>query len=87
MLTRKITITNPSGLHMRPAGVFVKTVLPFLSDVTLSIRGRGYNGKSMFNVLSACVKCGDEIELSINGEDEKDCMETVAAAIEGGLGE
>ena len=87
MLTRKITITNPTGLHMRPAGVFAKTVLPFRSDVMLGIRGSEYNGKSMLNVLSACVKCGDEIELSINGEDELACMETVAAAIESGLGE
>ena len=87
MLTRNITITNPSGLHMRPAGVFVKTVQPFRSDVLFGIRGSEYNGKSMLNVLSACVKCGDEIKLSITGEDEKVCMDAVAAAIESGLGE
>ena len=87
MLTRKITITNPSGLHMRPASVFLKTILPFRSSVMFRIRGSEYNGKSMLNVLSACVKCGEEINLSINGEDEQDCMDAVAAAIEGGLGE
>ena len=87
MLTRNITIKNPSGLHMRPAGVLVKTTMPFRSDVMFGIRGNEYNGKSMLNVLSACVKCGDEIKLSINGEDEKVCMAAVSAAIEGGLGE
>ena len=87
MLTQKITITNPSGLHMRPAGVLVKTVQPFRSDVMFGIRGSQYNAKSMLNVLSACVKCGDEIELSIDGEDERDCMDAVAAAVENGLGE
>ena len=87
MLTRKITITNPSGLHMRPAGVLVKTIQPFRSDVMFGTRGSVYNGKSMLNVLSACVKCGDEIEFSINGEDEQACADAITAAIEGGLGE
>ena len=87
MLTRKITITNPSGLHMRPAGILVKMVQPFRSDVMFGIRGSEYNSKSMLNVLSACVKCGDEIELLISGEDEQACMDAVGAAIESGLGE
>ena len=87
MLTRKITVTNPSGLHMRPAGVLVITAQPFRSRVMFGIRGNDYNAKSMLNVLSACVKCGDEIELIIYGEDELACMDAVAAAIENGLGE
>lgn len=87
MLSRKKVISNPSGLHMRPAGVFVKACTPFKSDVNFEIRGNTYNGKSMINVLSAAVKCGDEIELKIEGEDEQACMDAVIAAIEDGLGE
>ena len=87
MLTQKMTITNPSGLHMRPAGVLVKTVQPFRAEVMFGIRGSVYNAKSMLNVLSACVKCGDEIDLEITGEDEQKCMDAVAAVIDSGLGE
>lgn len=87
MLTRKLTIKNPSGLHMRPAGVFVKTVEPFESKVQLYIRDSEYNAKSMLNILSACVKCGDEIELKISGSDEEECMNAIVAAVESGLGE
>jgi len=87
MLTRTITINNPSGLHMRPAGVFAKTILQFCSNVMFRIRGNEYNGKSMINILSATVKCGDEIELLIHGDDEQTCMDAVVAAIESGLGE
>lgn len=87
MLEKKITVNNPSGLHMRPAGVFVKVVTPFKSQVTFDIRGNTYNAKSMINVLSASVKNGDEITLKINGEDEQACMDAALAAIESGLGE
>ncbi len=87
MLNKKIVIKNPSGLHMRPAGVFVKTVTPFQAEVLFDIRGNSYNAKSMINVLSAAVKCGDEIELKIEGADEQACMDAAVAAIESGLGE
>ena len=87
MLSKQITINNPSGLHMRPAGVFVKAATPFKSVVSFDIRGNTYNAKSMINVLSAAVKRGDEIELKIEGEDEQACMDAVVSAIENGLGE
>jgi len=87
MLKKKLTIGNPSGLHMRPAGIFVKTIEPFQSDVNFTVRDNEYNAKSMLNILSACVKCGDEIELTVSGSDEQECMEAVVAAVEDGLGE
>ena len=87
MLSSTIVIGNPSGLHMRPAGIFVKACTPFKSDVKFDIRGKSYNSKSMINVLSAAVKCGDEITLNIEGEDEQACMDAVIAAIKSGLGE
>jgi len=87
MLNQKITIKNPSGLHMRPAGLFVKEVGKFDSDVMIFFKDNEYNAKSMLNLLSAAIKCGDEIELRISGTDEEECMKTVVAAIESGLGE
>jgi len=87
MLNQKITVKNPSGLHMRPAGIFVKEVGRFKSEVMIYFKGNEYNAKSMLNLLSAAIKCGDEIELRINGTDEEECMKSVVAAIESGLGE
>lgn len=87
MQSKKIVIGNPSGLHMRPAGVFVKACSQFKSEVSFNIREKTYNAKSMINVLSAAVKRGDEIELKISGEDEKACMDAILAAIKSGLGE
>lgn len=87
MLQRKMTIHNPSGLHMRPAGIFAKAATPFSSEVLFDFGGNTYNAKSMINVLAAKVKSGNEIELRITGEDEQACMDAMVAAIESGLGE
>jgi phosphocarrier protein len=87
MLSKKLVIANPSGLHMRPAGIFVKACSQFKSEISFDVHEKSYNAKSMINVLSAAVKCGDEIELKISGEDEQVCMDAIITAIESGLGE
>jgi phosphotransferase system HPr (HPr) family protein len=69
--------------------MFAKIILRFKSDVMFTARGGAeeYNGKSMVSILSAAVNCGDEIELRVNGEDEQECVDAIAAAVESGLGE
>lgn len=87
MVTEKITVLNPSGLHARPASNFVQTTGQFKSTVHFSKSGNIYNGKSILSVLSACVKYKDEIELQVNGSDESEALYTISTAIKSGLGE
>ena len=44
MVSQKVTINNPQGLHMRPAGVFAKGMAKFDSDVTINFNGKATNG-------------------------------------------
>ncbi|MDO5146282.1 MAG: HPr family phosphocarrier protein [Eubacteriales bacterium] len=87
MVSQKITINNPQGLHMRPAGVFAKGVAKFESDVTIHFNGKAINAKSLLNIIGACIKCGAEIELECNGPDEEEALKTAVEMIESGLGE
>ena len=43
--------------------------------------------KSVLNVMAAGIKCGTEINLICDGEDEEEAMKTLTEAIESGLGE
>ena len=45
------------------------------------------NAKSVLSVLGACVKCGNEIELTCEGVDEQEALDHLVAAIDSGLGE
>ena len=87
MISQKVTIKNPTGLHLRPAGILCKEAMKFKSLITFRFRDGSANAKSVLSVLGACVKCGDEIELVCDGEDEEAALETLVAAIESGLGE
>ena len=87
MVSDKIKIMNPSGLHLRPAGIFCKEAMRFRSQITFGAKGSTANAKSVFSVLGACVKCGDIIELCCDGEDEEMALEAMRNVIETGLSE
>ena len=87
MVSEKIIIKNPTGLHLRPAGVLCKEAMQFKSLITFNFRGGAANAKSVLSVLGACIKSGTEIELVCEGEDEELALKTLVDAIESGLGE
>ena len=87
MVSDKIKIMNPSGLHLRPAGIFCKEAMRFRSQITFGDKGSTANAKSVLSVLGACVKCGDIIELCCDGEDEEMALEAMRNVIETGLSE
>ena len=87
MVSKKVTIKNPTGLHLRPAGELCKPAMQFKAKITFSFEGGTSNAKSVLSVLGACVKSGDEIELICEGEDEEEALKKMVEAIEAGLGE
>ncbi len=87
MISQKITIKNPTGLHLRPAGNLCKEAMKYKSHIDFTYGDNTANAKSVLSVLGACVKCGDEIELHCSGEDEQEAMEALIRIIESGLGE
>ena len=87
MVERKVTVVNPTGLHLRPAGLLCQTSMKFDSKVMIFYKEKEINAKSVLNVMAAGIKSGTEITLICDGEDEAAAMETVSKAIESGLGE
>ena len=87
MISQKVIIKNPSGLHLRPAGLLCQMATEFKSSITFSYRETVANAKSVLSVLGACVKEGDEVTFTCDGEDEEEAMHTIMKAIEDGLGE
>ena len=75
MVSQKVVIKNPTGLHLRPAGILCKEAMQFKSLITFTFRGNTANAKSVLSVLGACVKCGDEIEIICEGEDEQEALD------------
>ena len=87
MVSKKVTIKNPTGLHLLPAGILCKRAMEFRSQITFEFENTTANAKSVLSVLGACVKSGDEIELICSGPDEEEALQSLVEAIEEGLGE
>ena len=87
MVSQKITVTNEQGMHMRPASVFSQAMTPFASDVKVIFNGTAYDAKSVMMLMSACIKCGSEIEIQCDGADEQDALKKAIELVESGLGD
>ncbi len=87
MVTQKIKIMNPTGLHLRPAGNLCREAMKFKSRITFDYNGNTANAKSVLSVLGACIKLGDEITLMCEGEDEAEALSYLAEFILQKLGE
>lgn len=87
MISKQIKVTNSQGFHMRPANLFVNAMAKYSSDVTIKVNGIDVNGKSLMNLIAACIKFGSEIEIVCEGSDEKEALKEAVELIESGLGE
>ena len=87
MISKKVTIKNPTGLHLRPAGLFCKMALEYESKITFHYRDTEGNAKSVLSVLGACIKSGDTIEIVCEGKDEEKALEAMVELVESGIGE
>lgn len=87
MLSNSVKVTNEQGLHMRPAGLFAKEMGSFHCDVNIVFNDKKINAKSVMNIIAACIKCGSEITIECDGEDEQAAMDAAMALAENGFGE
>jgi len=90
MRTTDQTIRNPSGLHARPAAMFVRTAAGFRSRLTLENLDRAsppVDAKSIIAVMSSGVSTGHTVRVTAEGEDEDAAIEALGAFIASGLGE
>lgn len=63
-------VSDPVGLHARPATVAVKAASSYKSDVNLIYKGQSVNMKSIMGVMSLGVPAEAEIKITVDGTDE-----------------
>ena len=55
MVSKKVTLINSQGFHMRPASVFATAMGKYACNVTINFNGNNYNAKSLLNIIAACI--------------------------------
>lgn len=71
MVTEKVILTAPNGMHARPATELVKLAKSLDGKVTLATEVKSVNATSMLGVLSLGLKSGAEIVVTADGGSEE----------------
>lgn len=74
MKTFNYVITDPQGIHARPAGILVKEAMKFKSSITISSAGKKADLKRLLMVMSLAIKAGQEVAVEVEGEDEEQAV-------------
>ena len=82
MLDRELTVSNRLGLHARATAKLVQALSGFRCNATLSAKGREVNAKSIMGVMLLAAGQGTVVTVRVDGEDEAQAMEAVAARFE-----
>ncbi|HOC05975.1 MAG: HPr family phosphocarrier protein [Bacillota bacterium] len=81
MAEKKVVIKNKTGLHARPAALFVQKAGQFSSDVSITLGDKEVNAKSIMGVMSLGAGPGSEILIKAEGEDAQQAVDTLAEII------
>lgn len=87
MIRETVSIVNRLGIHARAAAKLVSTASAFDSKVEIAKDDRVVDGKSIMAVMMLAASCGTDIELVIQGSDEKQARDALVSLIEDRFGE
>lgn len=80
-------IHNPTGLHARPAKIFVNIAKQYQAKIQVFHGAKKANAKSMISLLTLGVESGSQIRVEAEGDDEVAAIDALRQIIEDGLGE
>lgn len=81
----KYVISDPMGIHARPAGELVKAAAAFPCDVKIEKDGKAVDAKRIMAVMSLGVKAGMEITLRTEGEQEDAAIDALSKFLQDNL--
>lgn len=86
-----VSITNPLGLHARPAMVFVEAATEFESEITVRRADAGedeaVDGKSIMHMMMLAATKGTELVICAEGSDAEQATQSLSELVSSGFGE
>lgn len=75
-------IRDNLGIHARPAGLLAKEAKKYNSKIFISSKGKKAEATRLIAVMGMAVKCGDIVEIEIDGNDEEKAFAEMKAFFE-----
>jgi len=87
MVSKEVTVLNATGLHARPASMFVQEAGKFKADINVVKDGKKINAKSIMGIMAGGISKGTQLTVEADGEDEQEAVDALVALIESKFGE
>jgi len=84
---RRVEVTNPLGIHARPAARFVKAAAGFDAEVTVTRGGTTIDGKSILGLLFLAAAQGTRITIRTQGPEAEPALDALSGLVVDGIGE
>lgn len=82
MISRTLTIMAESGVHARPAALFVKLANRFPCEIFVEKDSAKINGKSIMGLMMLALTRGSNITVIADGEKEELAIEKLSELVE-----
>lgn len=76
-ITREMTLVNKYGMHVRPAGLFVKMASRYDAEVEVEKDGNVVSGKSIMALMTLEATCGTVLKVSASGPQAKEALDNL----------
>jgi phosphocarrier protein HPr len=86
VLSRTVVITNPTGLHLRPASLFARCAAGFQATIEIVKDAERVDGKSVLSITSLGVQPGSSITIVATGQDAQAAVEALVLLIQQDFG-
>ena len=82
---RTVRVSNPQGLHARPADLFVRVASQFESDIGVWRGSERVDGKSILGILTLAAEQGTELKIDATGADADAAITALVELVENGF--
>lgn len=77
MIKKKVFVKNKLGLHARASNKLVELTTKFSSDIFIEYNDKKVDAKSIMSILLLAASKGSELNLIIDGDDEKEASYSI----------
>lgn len=85
--TGDVTVSNPQGLHARPAEMFVRMANQFQANIEVIKDGECVDGKSILEILTLFAVQGTQLSIRATGCDAPDAVKALTELVAEGFAE
>jgi len=79
---RTVVVTNPQGIHLRPAEQVARLAEQFEAEITLTHETYSVDAKSIMHVMTLAAREGVELTLCAEGPDAQEAVDALVQLVE-----